>query len=319
MATLYPPAHPYDSGMLDVGDGNAVYWEVCGNPSGKPALVLHGGPGSGCTDGLRRLFDPDAYRIVLVDQRGAGRSTPHASDAATDMSVNTTEHLLADLERLRVHLGIGAWLVYGRSWGTTLGIVYAERYPERVSELVLAAVCLTRRSDIDWLYHGMRRHFPSEWACFRDGVPPADRDGDLVDAYARLLAHPDEGVRQRASRDWGAWEDAIVAAESGGVPNPRYADARFCLGFARTVTHYFAHGAWLADDQLVHDAHLLAGIPGVLIHGRRDLGSPLQSALELAGAWTGIELVVLDVAGHTSDELGECVVDATDRFAVHGS
>jgi proline iminopeptidase len=317
MALAYPPIEPYRSGMLDVGDGNEIYWETCGNPDGKPALVLHGGPGSGCTPGLRRLFDPEAYRIVLLDQRGAGRSTPPASDPAVDLSVNTTAHLIDDLERLREYLQIERWLVYGRSWGTTLGLAYAERHPRRVSEMVLAAVCLTRRSDIHWLYHGVGRFFPAEWTRFRDGVPPVDRDGDLVDAYARLLAHPDDEVRRQAARRWCAWEDAIVIRESGGVPNPRYADPHFLMGFARTVTHYFRHGAWLGEDQLLSEAGRLAAIPGVLIHGRLDLGGPLQSAWDLARAWPGSELVVLDDSGHTSDELGESVVTATDYFATH--
>jgi proline iminopeptidase len=315
VSSAYPPLSPYDSGRLTVGDGNEIFWETCGNPRGKPALVLHGGPGSGCTPGLRRLFDPAAYRVVLVDQRGAGRSTPHASDPAADLSVNTTVHLIADLELLRHHLGIARWLVYGRSWGTTLGLAYAERHPESVSELVLAAVCLTSRSDIQWLYHGVGRYFPVEWERFRDGVPPADRQGDLVEAYARLLADPDERVRQRAAQDWCDWEDAVVARESGGVPNPRYADARFRLGFARTVTHYFRHGAWLAEDELLLGADALAGTPGVLIHGRLDLGSPLQSAWALARRWPGSELIVLDESGHTSHELEDQVIAATDRFA----
>jgi proline iminopeptidase len=316
MANVYPPVEPYESGWLSVGDGNSIYWEVCGNPRGKPALVLHGGPGSGCTPGLRRLFDPTAYRVVLVDQRGAGRSTPHSGDPSTDLSVNTTDHLIGDLELVRQHLGIERWLLYGRSWGTTLGLAYAERHPDRVSEMILAAVCLTRRSDIRWLYHGVGQYFPVEWNRFREGVPWADRDGDLVEAYARLLADPGDAVRQRAAQNWCEWEDAVVVRESGGIPNPRYADPRFRLGFARTVTHYFRHGAWLAEDQLLLDAGRLAGIPGVLIHGRMDLGSPLQSAWALAQAWPGSELIVLEDSGHTSGALAKHVVVATDRFAL---
>jgi proline iminopeptidase len=318
MARTYPPVDPYSAGMLDVGDGNEIYWETCGNPDGKPALVLHGGPGSGCTPGYRRLFDPEAYRIVLLDQRGAGRSKPHAGAASTDLAVNTTPHLIEDLERLRVHLEVERWLVFGRSWGTTLGLAYAERHPDRVSEMILAAVCLTHRPDIHWLYHGVSRFFPAEWERFRDGVPEADRDGDLVDAYAGLLAHPDDTVRKKAARAWCDWEDAIVALESGGTPNPRYADEKFCMGFARTVTHYFRHAAWLGDDQLLAEADRLAAIPGVLIHGRLDLGGPLRSAWELARVWPASELLVLDHSGHTNDDLGECVVDATDRFARRG-
>ena len=198
VAELYPPIEPYDDGMLDVGDGNLVYWEVCGNANGKPALVVHGGPGSGCGTGTRRYFDPDRYRVVLFDQRGCGRSAPHASDLATDMSVNTTGHLLADMEQLREHLGIERWLLYGGSWGSTLLLAYAERHPERVSEIVIASVTTTRRSEIDWLYRGASRFFPEEWERFRDGVPEAERDGDLIAAYARLTDSPDAAVRDKA-------------------------------------------------------------------------------------------------------------------------
>jgi proline iminopeptidase len=316
--TLHPPIEPYDHGLLDVGDGQLLYWEVCGNPDGRPAVVLHGGPGSGCTPGKRRLFDPGAYRVVLFDQRGAGRSRPHAGDPDGDLSVNTTAHLLGDLELLRAHLGIDRWLVLGSSWGSTLALAHAQRDPERVSEVVLAPVTMTRRSDIDWLYHGLRRFFPAEWARFRDGVPAAERDGDLVAAYARLLADPDPAVHDGAARRWCDWEDAVAAAGSGAAGNPRYADARFRLGFARVVTHYFRHGAWLEEGRLLADAHLLAGVPGVLVHGRLDLGSPLVTAWELAAAWPGSELVVLEGSGHTSDELTGRIVAATDRFAARG-
>lgn len=315
MPVRYPPTEPFAHGLLEVGDAQSIYWEVCGNPDGRPAVVLHGGPGSGCTPAMRRLFDPRAYRIVLFDQRGAGRSLPHASAPTTDLSVNTTEKLLADLERLREHLGSERWLVYGASWGSTLGLAYAQRHPERVSELILAAVTMTRRSDIRWLYHGVRRFFPAEWARFRDGVPEAERDGDLVEAYARLLARPAAEVRQRAAKDWCDWEDAVVSLESGGVRNPRYADPRFRMAFARIVTHFFRHGAWLEEGQLLARAQRLAGIPGVLIHGRLDLGGPLLGAFELARAWPGSELVVVDGAGHTSGDLGDHVVAATDRCA----
>ena len=190
MAGLYPPIEPHDHGMLDVGDGNRVYLEMCGNPDGKPALVVHGGPGSGCTPGHRQYFDPDRYRVVLFDQRGCGRSTPHASDPATDMSCNTTGHLLADMKRLRECLGIGRWLLCGGSWGSTLILAYAERHPDRVSEIVISGVTTCRRAEIDWLYRGVGRFFPREWERFRAGVPEPDRDGDLVAAYARLMETP---------------------------------------------------------------------------------------------------------------------------------
>ncbi|MDQ1012854.1 proline iminopeptidase [Streptomyces sp. V4I23] len=317
MAAPYPPIEPYDRGMLDTGDGNLVYWEVCGNPAGKPALVVHGGPGSGCTEGSRRSFDPERYRIILFDQRGCGRSTPHASDPATDMGLNTTEHLIADMERLREHLGVERWLLFGGSWGSTLSLAYAERYPERVSEIVLVAVTSTRRYEIDWLYRGVGRFFPEAWERFRDGVPEADRDGDLVGAYARLMENPDPDVRAKAAADWCAWEDAVVSAEPQGRPNPygdRPSPAR--LAFVRICSHYFAHAAWLEEGRLIRDAGRLAGIPGVLIHGRLDMSGPLDTAWELAGAWPGAELVVVEDSGHLgSAAMRTAMYGAFERFA----
>jgi proline iminopeptidase len=292
LADLYPPIEPYATGMLDVGDGNSVYWETCGTTTGKPAVVLHGGPGSGCTPQHRRFFDPSSYRVVLFDQRGSGRSTPHASKLTTDLSANTTQHLVTDIELLREHLGIERWLVFGNSWGSTLALAYAEQYPERVSEIVLVAVTMTRPSEIDWLYHGVGRFFPEEWARFRAGVPERARAGSLVDAYYELLQHPDVAVREQAARDWCEWEDAIVSIVPDAPPNPRYDDPRFRMAFARIVTHYFHHLAWLEDGALLRDAHLLGDIPGVLIHGRLDLGGPLLTAWELARAWPASELVV---------------------------
>jgi proline iminopeptidase len=311
----YPPIEPEEHGMLDVGDGNRVYWEACGNPDGKPALVVHGGPGSGRSPNSRRAFDPARYRIVLFDQRGCGRSTPHASDPATDMSVNTTEHLLADMECLREHLGIERWLLQGGSWGSTLSLAYAERHPQRVSEIVLVSVGTTRRSEIDWLYRGVGRFFPEAWERFRAGVPAADRDGDLVAAYARLVEDPDPDVRAQATRDWLTWEDAVVSLEGSGTP---YADrpAAGQVAFVRICARYFANGAWLEEGALLRDAGRLAGIPGVLIHGRLDLGGPVQTAWDLARAWPDAELVVVDSSGHTgNDEMRDRVLAAIDGLA----
>ncbi|MBO0877628.1 MAG: prolyl aminopeptidase [Pseudonocardia sp.] len=317
MPEPYPTIEPYRHGMLDVGDGNRVYWEECGRPDGKPALVVHGGPGSGCSTGMRRSFDPNRYRVVLFDQRGCGRSTPNAADPATDMRHNTTEHLLRDMEGLREHLGIGRWLLFGGSWGATLALAYAERHPHRVSEIVLVSVTTTRRSEIDWLYRGVARFFPAEWERFRAGVPSADRDGDLVAAYARLMAHPDSSVRVAAADAWCAWEDAVISLESNGKPNAysdRSPDA--LLAFARICTHYFAHGAWLEEGALLRDAGRLAGIPGVLIHGRLDLGGPLTTAWELAQAWPDAELITVPDSGHTgSDTMRDRVLAALDTFA----
>jgi proline iminopeptidase len=317
MAHLHPAIEPYDHGMLDTRDGNLVYWEACGNPDGKAALVVHGGPGSGCSAHARRAFDPTRYRIVLFDQRGCGRSTPHASDPTTDMRRNTTGHLLEDMEQLREHLGIERWLLHGGSWGSTLILAYAERHPRRVSEVVIASVTTTRRCEIDWLYRDVRRFFPEAWDRFRAGVPEADREGDLVAAYARLAEHPDPGVRAQAATDWCAWEDAVISLEPRGKPNAysdRAPEARLAL--VRICAHYFANGAWLEDGVLLRDAGRLAGIPGVLLHGRLDLGAPLGTAWELARAWPGARLVVVDDAGHTgSGTMRDQIGAALDDFA----
>lgn len=317
MADPYPPTGPYDQGMLDVGDGNLVYWETRGNPDGKPALVVHGGPGSSCEGSTGRSFTPGRYRVVLFDQRGCGRSTPHASDPSTDMSVNTTEHLLADMERLREHLDIERWLLFGGSWGSTLILAYAERHPEHVSEIVITGVTVSRRSDIDWLYHGVGRFFPEEWERFRAGVPEAERAGDLVAAYARLVESPDADVRAKATADWLAWEDAVISLEPQGTLNAyssRPPAAQIAL--VRICAHYFSHGAWLEEGALLRDVNRLAGIPGVLFHGRLDLGSPLQTAWELAGAWPDAQLVVIADSGHTGSQImRKEIVDTLERFA----
>ena len=311
----YPPIEPYESGMLDVGDGHSLYWELCGNPDGKPAVVLHGGPGSGCTSGMRRMFDPQRYRILLFDQRNAGRSTPSASDPLVDLSANTTPHLLADMERLRVHLGVERWLVWGGSWGVTLALAYAEAFTQRVSELVLAAVTSGDRRETDWITRAMGRVFPREWERFRDAVPAADRDGDLSAAYSRLLHASDPAVRAKAAQDWCDWEDTHVSLAPDAEPYLSIADPAFQLVFARVVTHYWSNGCFLADGQLIRDAGRLAGIPGVLIHGRYDVSGPLDTAWALHKAWPGSELVVVEDAGHGGVGMIEAVVVATDRFA----
>jgi proline iminopeptidase len=311
----YPEIEPYASGLLDVGDGNRVYWEAVGNPQGKPALVVHGGPGSGCGTGTRRYFDPARYRLILFDQRGCGRSLPHASDPATDMSVNTTQHLLADMERLRAHLGVERWLLYGGSWGSTLILAYAQRFPERVSEIVITSVTSGRRTELDWLYRGVGRFFPEAWARFRDVLPEGDRD-DVLAGYAGLVESPDPEVRALATREWLTWEDAVISLEPGATAmySDRPPDA--ALAFVRICAHYFAHGCWLEEGELLANAHRLAGIPGVLLHGRHDLGSPLVTAWELAQAWPDAELVVVEDSGHTGSEtFRRLALEATDRFA----
>ncbi len=242
---------------------------------------------------------------------------PHAADHAVDLAHNTTEHLLADMERLREHLGIDRWLLYGGSWGSTLILAYAERHPAHVSGIVLVGVTMTRPQEIDWLYRGLRLLLPVEWEQFRAGVPAGDRDGDLVQAYRQLMEHPDPVVRESAAREWCAWEDAVIAHETLGSPGQYSAKPDAArLALVRICAHYFAHAAWLSDGQLLRDAHLLAGIPGVLIHGRLDLSAPLRTAWELAQAWPEAELRIIDDSGHTgSPAMGAEILDAIARFA----
>jgi proline iminopeptidase len=302
--------------MLDVGEGHQLNWEVSGSPTGKPAVVLHGGPGSGSSPGHRRWFDPSAYRIIQFDQRGCGRSTPPVSDPTTDLSTNTTEHLIADIERLREHLQVDRWLVCGASWGVTLGLAYAERYPERVTELIFISVTMTRASDVHWLYHEAGRFFPQEWARFRAGVAEDERDGDLVTAYNRLLnEHPDPAVRATAAQNWCDWEDAVVSLEEGWTPNLRYQSADFRMTLARLCAHYFSHAAWLDNGQLLRNADRLAGTPGVLIHGRFDLGGPPDVPWLLAEAWHGAELHLVRTGHVGGDEMMHELLRATERFA----
>jgi proline iminopeptidase len=279
--------------------------------------VLHGGPGSGCTPGWRRYFDPERYRIVLLDQRGCGRSTPNASDPAVDLSTNTTAHLIADIELLRRHLGVDRWLVFGGSWGSTLALAYAESHPDLVSEMVLFGIGTTERHEVEWITHHVGRLFPAQWARFNTGASDANHKSTLVEAYSQLLNHSDPAVRQKAARDWCDWEDAHVAVRSGHRSDPRYEDPLFRMCFARLVTHYWRHSGFLEDGTLLRDAERLAGIPSVLIHGRLDVSSPLDTPWRLSRAWPGSELVVVDEAGHSLSHPGmtEAVVEATDRFA----
>ena len=313
----FPITEPHAQGMLDVGDANLVYWEARGDPEGKPAAIVHGGPGSGLVGSYGRSFDPDRYRVVIFDQRGCGRSTPHASDPTTDMSVNTTEHLLRDMDLLREHLGIERWLLYGGSWGSALILAYAERHPERVSEIVISGVTTGRRWEIDWLYRGVRRFFPEEWERFRDGVPEGEREGDLLTAYARLTESPDPAVRAKATADWLAWEDAVISQEPLGK-HAAYSDRPPAaqLALVRICAHYHANGVWLDEGVLLREAYRLAGIPGVLIHGRLDTGSPVVTAWELARAWPTACLVVVADSGHTgSDAMTAAVRNALATFA----
>ena len=314
---MYPAIEPYASGMLEVGDRDAVYWETCGNPDGKPAVLLHGGPGSGSSAWSRRSFDPDAYRIVLFDQRNCGRSTPHAADPTTGLHANTTGRLVADIEALRVHLGIERWLVVGGSWGSTLGLAYAEAHVDRVSELVLHGVTTGRHAEGDWLFRGgLARFFPEQWARLEEAVADLrGGDEDVVDTYYRLLSDPDRGTRERAARDWCLWESATPHWPPETGLSRRFRDPRYAVGFARLVTHYVRNDFFLEDGVLLRGADVLADTPGVLITGRYDFQAPIGYAWTLQRAWPRAELVIVDEAGHTSDAVDAELVRATDRFA----
>jgi proline iminopeptidase len=309
---MYPKIEPYDHGMLDVGDGHRVYWEACGNPDGKPALVVHGGPGSGCGTGSRSHFDPAVYRVVLFDQRNCGRSTPHASEPVIDLSTNTTDHLIRDMEQLREHLGIDKWLVFGVSWGSVLSVTYALRHPERVSEMIVTAVATGRHSEIEWLIRGFGGLAPEAYERFLAGVP--DPGDDISAAYHRLLMDPDPAVHRRAADDWCAWEDAIATVPPGRDVEHEPWEPRFQLAFARLVTHYFSNRCWLADDELARKGHVLKDIPGVIVHGQLDLGALAGNPWVLHNTWQGSELVIIEHGAHGTGTM-EAVIAATDRFA----
>lgn len=316
----YPPIEPYATGLLDAGDGNSIYWETCGKPDGIPALIVHGGPGSGCSTGVRKSFDPARFRIILFDQRNCGRSTPHASDPAADMRLNTTQHLIADMERLREHLGVDTWLLRGGSWGVTLSLAYAEQHPDRVSGMIMVSCTSTRRMELDWLYRGAGRFFPEAWVRFRDYVGasefrlPSDSEPpieDLLMTYSRLMEDPDQTVRDGAAVAWLTWEDAVISLEDSGSPGQymgRPGDAR--LAFVRICSHYFAHDGFLEDGILIREAGKLAGIPGVLIHGRNDISGPAITAWEIAQAWPGSQLVVISDSGHTGSKAMQQALDS---------
>ena len=312
MRSLYPEIAPFDSGMLPVDSRHQLYYEQCGNPNGKPVVILHGGPGAGCGPKMRRFHDPAVYRIVLFDQRGSGRSTPHA-----DLTDNGTWELVADIEMLRKHLGIDKWQVFGGSWGSTLALAYAETHPKYVTELVLRGIFMLRRWELDWFYQaGCHRLFPEAWQPYLEHIP-VDERGDLIGAYHRRLTSPDEATRLAAARAWSVWE----ASTSLLIPDEAFIksheDAHFALSFARIENHYFVNkGFFAVDDQLLRDAGKLHGIPGVIVHGRYDVVCPMQSAFELHQAWPESKLVVSPSAGHSAFEPENlsALVEATDSF-----
>ena len=316
---MYPPVEPYASGHLHVGDGQQLYWEECGRPDGKPAVFLHGGPGGGLIPDSRRLHDPDRYRLVLLDQRGCGRSTPHAGTTpeAADLGVNTTWHLVGDLERLREDRGIERWQVLGGSWGSALALAYAELHPERVTELVLRGVFTLRRSELDFYYNGgAGQLFPERYAELLGPLGGPGFTGDVIAAYADLLFDPDPAVHGPAAVAWSTWEAATITLEPDAALIADFAESAFALAFARIENHYFTHGGWLAEGQLLAEAHRLADIPGIIVQGRYDVATPAVTAYELHRAWPASELDIVPVAGHAKDaRLIAGLVAATDRFA----
>lgn len=318
MSGLYPQIAPYEHGMLEVGDGNLAYWEVCGNPRGKPAVVLHGGPGSGCTPWHRRLFDPSAYRVVLLDQRNCGRSTPHASAPDTDLANNHTANLIADLELLRQHLHLDRWLVAGGSWGSLLALAYAEAHADRVTQMILWGVATGRRKEFDWLFRGgVAILFPEQWERLRAGVPAVKQDRDVVEAYYRLLNDPNPVIRERAATAWCTWESATPAWPPARGLSRRFADPAFALAYARIVTHYVVHNAWLEDESLLRGADALRNIPGIMVNGRFDFQAPIGWAWDLKRVWPSAEYVIVDDAGHDASATGITgeLIRATDKFA----
>lgn len=315
MRERYPPIEPYATGLLDVGDGHEISWEASGDPAGRPALYLHGGPGGGVSPGARRYFNPEIFNIVMFDQRGCGRSRPLANAPDADLSANTTAHLVADIERLRVRLGVARWTVLGVSWGTTLALAYAQAHPERVEGLVLALVGATSRREVEWITVHMGRLFPAEWARFNAAVPPRLRHLPLVHAYAELLQDPDPAVHGPAADAWCAWEDTHVSLSPGHTPSLQLQSPAFKLGFARLVTHYWRHGAFLEEDQLIRDAGRLNGVPGVLIHGRYDVSGPLETAWRRTQVLRTAELIGPDDSGHGGmGSFPAAIVEALDRL-----
>ena len=309
---LYPEIEPYETGRLDVGDGHDLYWERCGTRGAKPAVFLHGGPGAGCSPEHRRQFDPQKYDILLFDQRGCGRSRPHAS-----LEANTTWHLVEDIERLREMAGVERWMAFGGSWGSTLALAYAQTHPDRVSELVLRGIFTFRHSELDWLYlQGASEIFPDKWEEFLAPIPEAERD-DLVAAYHRRLTGTDSAAQLQAAKAWSKWEAETVTL----LPHPEvieeFTGDQFAVAIARIENHYMINKGWLEEGQLIDNAGLLRGIPGVIVQGRYDCCTPPVTAWDLHKAWPEAELNIVPDGGHLFNEPGvlDGLIRATDRFA----
>lgn len=309
-STLYPEIEPYDQGRLAAGHGHSLYYEQSGNPKGVAALFLHGGPGAGAVPAHRRFFDPAFYRVVIFDQRGAGRSTPLGS-----LDHNTTPALVADIEKLRTHLGVKKWLVFGGSWGSTLALAYGEAHPGACLGFVLRGIFLCRTQEIDWFLYGMRRFFPEQWEIFAGFLPEAER-GDLLTNYHRRLVDPDPAVHMPAARAWSTYEGACSTL----LPSPEtvaaFADDRMALGLARIEAHYFVNRIFLPENALMDGVGRIGHLPAAIVQGRYDMVCPIVTADELAQAWPGAEYTVVQDAGHSAMEPGikAALVGATDKF-----
>jgi proline iminopeptidase len=311
--TLYPPIEPYKSGHLDVGDGHRLYWELCGNPDGKPAVFLHGGPGGGSSPDHRRQFDPEHYNVLVFDQRGCGKSTPYAS-----LEANTTAHLVADIERLREMAGIDKWLVFGGSWGSTLSLAYAQKHPERVTELVLRGIFLFDQYEVDWLYveGGASAIYPEQWDAFIEPIPEEER-GDLVEAYRKRLTSDDPEVQLAAAKAWSAWEGSTVTLLPSPAAMEHFTSPDVAIAIARIENHYMGNGGWLEEGELLRGAEKLRHIPGVIVQGRHDTCTPPKAAWQLKKAWPEVDLQIVPDGGHLYNEPGilDGLIRATDRFA----
>lgn len=310
---LYPPIEPYAQGRLAVSGGHEIYYELCGNPHGKPALLVHGGPGGGSNATMRRYHDPSRYHIILFDQRGCGRSTPHAS-----LEHNTTWDLVEDMERLRRHLGVDQWQLLGGSWGSTLSLVYAETHPERVSELILRGIFLLRKAEIDWFYQeGCSWIYPDAFEAYQSVIPPEERS-DMVGAYYKRLTHRDRQVQLEAAKAWSIWEATTLSLHRDAERIRNFGSDNYAIAFARIECHYFINRGFLASDgQLIADAHRLSGIPGVIVHDRYDVVTPLKNAWDLKKAWPRADLRIVPDSGHAMTEPGIIheLVSATRRFS----
>ena len=311
--TLYPAFEPYETGMLEVGDGHSLYWELSGNPDGKPAVFLHGGPGGGSSPKHRRQFNPDRYKILVFDQRGCGKSTPFAS-----LEANTTWHLVEDIEKLRTEVAkVDKWQVFGGSWGSTLSLCYAQAYPERVTELVLRGIFLFHQNELDWLYrYGASELFPEGWDDFI-GLVPKDERGDLVAAYRRRLTAEDADTQLKAAKAWSTWEGLTVTLLPDAKMLAEFTEDSRAIAIARIENHYMANKGWLEEGQLLKGAEKLRGIPGIIVQGRHDNCTPPSAAWKLKKAWPEVELQIVPDGGHLYSEPGitDGLVRATDRFA----